>query len=343
MRALEYVDLSLAGMVAALLLELATVRAVTRRRRARTAAARERFEELLAEVLVSEGPVPAQLELDRLQQDTLLDVGLAALLELRGRERERVAALLEAGGLVERAAATLGRGRVWARRHAADVLGLVASPGAAEPLRAALEDADPIVRVAAAHGLAQLDPERVAARAPEIADAAADRGAGAVAELALALGVRAPAALGPMYASARLTEARRIAVAAIGALRLQQHAPLLREALRDPDDELAARAARALGRIGDTGAADALLAVVRDENRAWFVRSVATTALGQLGDPAAVATLAAELEESDEWPRRRAAAEALAELGPDGEAALRAALAAPAEDVREQAQAALDR
>jgi HEAT repeat protein len=303
---------------------------------------RARFEDVIADVLVSDDPAPAPAGLGGLERRALLEAGLAALLELRGRERDRIAMLLEESGLVEAEAAQLRRGRPETRRHAADVLGLIASPGTREPLRAALQDSDVLVRLAAARGLAELSDADGQWSTSLIADAAAaEEHLGAVAELLLALGARAPGRLGSVYASSESDEVRRLVVAVIGELRLGEHVALLRRALHG-DDELAARAARGLGLIGDLESTDSLLAVLADPDRSWFVRAAASTALGQLGDPAAVDPLAAELT-APEWPRRRAAAEALARLGPAGEAALHSAATALDPEAGRHAVAALDR
>jgi HEAT repeat protein len=340
MDSVRYVDAALIVVVLALLVALITVRVRAQRRRTRLTAARERFEALIAARLVGDDLAPIPHRLDELQRGALLDAGIAALLELRGRERERVAALLEEAGVVDAEATALRMGSPERRRLAADSLGLIASPVTREPLRAALQDEDVLVRLAAARGLAELGDADEQWSTELIADAAADEHhLGAVAELILALGARAPARIASVYFNSRSSEVRRIVVAVIGELRLGRHVGILREAL-EGDDELAARAARGLGLVGDLESTDSLLDVVRDPTRTWFVRAAASTALGQLGDPRAVEPLRAELAAS-EWPRRRAAAEALARLGPAGEHALRAAAGLETEAGR-HAAAALD-
>lgn len=342
MDSVRYVDAALIVVVLALLVALVTVRVRAQRRRTRLAVARERFETLIAARLVGgEGvPAPPPADLSALERGALRDAGIDALVELRGRERERVAALLEEGGVVAAEAQALRSAGPDHRRRAADVLGLIASPATHEPLRAALEDRDVRVRLAAARGLAELGQVDDEWSTTLIADAAAyEHRLGAVAELVLALGARAPARLASVYFNSGSSEVRRIVVAVIGELRLSQHVGILREAL-DGDDELAARAARGLGLVGDVESTESLLAVVRDPGRSWFVRAAASTALGQLGDPAAVDALAAELR-AGEWPRRRAAAEALARLGPAGKAVLRSTAGLETEAGR-HAVAALD-
>jgi hypothetical protein len=341
MDAVRYADASLLVVVGMLLGLLVVVRVRTQRRRSRLTATRERFETLIAQRLVSDDPPPTPSGLDESERVCLLDAGLAALLELRGRERERVSALLEEAGVIRAEAAALRTGSSGRRRRAADVLGLIATPATHEPLRAALQDADVGVRLAAARGLAELGDADDEWSTTLIADAAAEEHRlGALAELMLALWAQAPSRLGTVFLNSRSDEVRRIVIAVIGELRLGEHVGILRQALHAYDDELAARAARGLGLVGDVESTDALVAVVRDRRRSWFVRAAASTALGQLGDPAAVHALTAELD-AGEWPRRRAAAEALARIGPTGEAALRSAAGHETEAGR-HAAAALD-
>ena len=340
MDSVRYVDAALIVVVGTLLVMLVTVRVRAHRRHARLAVARERFEALIADRLVSDRATPPPTGLSELERGALLDAGLAALLELRGRERERVAALLGEAGVVDAETTALGSGGADRRRRAADVLGLIASPATRGPLRSGLHDPDVRVRLAAARGLAELGDVDEEWSTTLIADAAAyEHRLGALAELVLALGARAPGRLASVYFNSRSSEVRRIVVAVVGELRLVEHVGILREAL-DGDDELAARAARGLGMVGDLESMDHLLEVLRDPGHSWFVRAAASTALGQLGDPAAVEPLTAELT-AHEWPRRRAAAEALARLGPAGKAVLRGAAGLETEAGR-HAAAALD-
>jgi HEAT repeat protein len=126
-----------------------------------------------------------------------------------------------------------------------------------------------------------------------------------------------------------------------GELRIAQHAPLLRDAIASVDDELAARAARGSGLIGDIDAVPELLSVLRDESRPWFVRAAAAKAVGMIGDTRAVPALETELA-GDAWWVQATAAEALAQLGVEGKHALERASASLRPDVRDHAVAALD-
>lgn len=86
----------------------------------------------------------------------------------------------------------------------------------------------------------------------------------------------------------------------------------LREALGDIDFDVRAGAAKALGRLGDTGSVDSLIGALLDQE--WSVRAAAACALGRLGDPRGVDALVEAL--GDQILRVRAeAAKALGQLG----------------------------
>ena len=88
--------------------------------------------------------------------------------------------------------------------------------------------------------------------------------------------------------------------------------PLI-EALKDEDSDIQARAAGALGDIGDERAVDPLIDALKDENSQ--VRSKVAWALGEIGDTRAFGLLT-NLASADESEKvREAAMEALEKLG----------------------------
>jgi HEAT repeat protein len=95
----------------------------------------------------------------------------------------------------------------------------------------------------------------------------------------------------------------------VDALRAARDAPRLRDALRDPDDDVADRAARALGDLRDANAIPALA----DAVLAWR-NAGAVWALTQFDDPGLVAPLVAALRHADATARALAAGK-LADLG----------------------------
>jgi HEAT repeat protein len=83
-------------------------------------------------------------------------------------------------------------------------------------------------------------------------------------------------------------------------------------ALDDPESEVRARAAKAIGRSGDAGAAASLVKALSDP--VWFVRLQAARAIGVLAHNRAVRPLVAALTD-ESWQVRATAAAALRQLG----------------------------
>lgn len=112
------------------------------------------------------------------------------------------------------------------------------------------------------------------------------------------------------------------------------------ERLYGDNDELAAKAARWLGRFGGSAALSPLLDALG--HRAPQVRAAALLALGELGNREAVPAVAERLAEDASGMVREAAAQALGRLGSlEAEQALQQALADPKAKVRKAAAASL--
>ncbi|HEX5194838.1 MAG TPA: HEAT repeat domain-containing protein [Solirubrobacteraceae bacterium] len=334
------IALSLAVLFVVLLATIVVRRALADRRRRRDAGLRPGIELAVVEYLAAEdAPAPALAD-DPGTRRLLGMIAVGMIGELRGRERDRLVALLERTQIVGETAAELGSRRRPRRRLAAETLRRIASADAAPALVVATQDPDLDTRLTCAAALAELADTDPIAGVLDLADAAAMERPGAVAAILVTLGRRHPGALGDALALGRSSELRRLAAAVVGELRVAEHAEALRDALADPDDELVARAARGLGMIGDAGAVDALLTLAETRERAWFVRIAATGALGELGDERALAPLERGLRE-DGWTAQAKAARALRSLGGPGEAVLREALDSPVQTVREHASVAL--
>jgi HEAT repeat protein len=181
-------------------------------------------------------------------------------------------------------------------------------------LIARLRHRDPLLRIACARALAELGAVDELA---EIMAALAQVGTepGDVLEVMLAFGPPAVPFLAEMLAAGSPSE-RQLAAVALGNIAPHQVLAELSRTLDDPDDELVADSARALGRSGDNKATVALIALLRD-GRPCFVRVEAATALGSLEDRAAAPALVEELD-TEEWDIRNAAARSLVALDPDG-------------------------
>jgi HEAT repeat protein len=319
---LLYVVAGLAAVNVLLVLLIVAIRAVMVRRRNRIARLREPVELSLADFLAG-GPDPA-VPTTRDERAVMLDIALAALADLRGGERARLAGYLERYGYGADAVAALqSRSRI-KRQRAAETLASLAGPAVVPALTASLADRDPLVRTACARTLAETGGEDLVPRIVDTArrDELTTPGAGAA--VVLALGRHRPGALAALLSPREPPQVRLIAVRIAGELRLSEHAALLLEALDGPD-RLAAEAAAGLGRIGEVRAVGPLSALALDEDRAPEARAAAVTGLGAIGDPAATG-VAERLLGSGDWRLMDAAARALGQLGEPGNAVLRQAV-----------------
>ena len=237
---------------------------------------------------------------------------------VRGIERDRLHRAFDELGFVDRFLVGLSSPRWWQRAEAAEHLGLAGATRATPRLAAALEDDVPEVRLRAAKALglvggrAAVAPLLRALTEPDrwstirIADVLSDMGREAVAEIQGAF----PSLSGP---------ARIAALDILGRIHAVESVGWLLDRLGDPDRDVRARAAHALGVIGAPDAGPALRATLTDPE--WPVRAMAAKALGRTGDVDAIAPLCAGLRDGAWWVRANAA-EALRSLGPPGLAAL---------------------
>jgi HEAT repeat protein len=109
------------------------------------------------------------------------------------------------------------------------------------------------------------------------------------------------------------------AIDIFGRIKSLRASKLLRDLLTDPSPDLRARAAYALGSIGDPTAAPQLSTCLTD--REWSVRAMAAKALGRLRENGSIPALAAALSDPQWWVRANAA-ESLKSKGAAGQDAL---------------------
>lgn len=206
---------------------------------------------------------------------------------------------------IERQRQRLGSGEVEERRDALVRLGNLKRPDASRAAAAALNDAAPIVRVTAAHALLSLPSGE------------------------------ASSLLMPLLKD-KSEFVRREAASVLGQTRDRYAVNALSEALlKDKKSSVRGAAAMALGEIGDEAAVTALLQTLtggkkKRSSEDEFVIRAAARSLGQIRSRAAVPILIATLENSTNAPdTRREAATALGLIGdPAAMPALQAAFAA---------------
>ncbi|MGH7508857.1 MAG: HEAT repeat domain-containing protein [Gemmatimonadales bacterium] len=284
------------------------------------------------------------------QMSTLYDLdALEAVLEEQARSATgRPGWLLEVYdrlGLVDKYIAMLRTARKWRdRAFAAELLGRVggakAVPVLLETVNATrTEDSD--VREIALRALARIaDPGAVEPLiralatadvwlAPRIADILTRHGDLAVDPLIAVLSDTAP------------QSARAWAANVLGEVRAQRAFPAIVRALGDPEDEVRAKAATALGRLGDRRAVGYLMEHLLTDP-APFVRLRIASSLGQFGGPEVINRLVRALGDPAWWVRMRSV-EALEQVGSAAEGPLLVALDDSDPEIRVRAAAALER
>ncbi len=284
------------------------------------------------------------------QLQTLRDFdALEALLEEQARAvTERPAWLLDAYdrlGLVDKYATRLRTARQWRERaFAAELLGRVgnakAVPALLETVQATrAEDAD--VREIALRALARIGDPRAVGALVEALKSAEVWLAPRIADILVRHG---DAVVDPMMAflsDGSRHPARAWAANILGELKAPRSFPALIAALKDQDDEVRAKCAGALGRLGDRRAVSYLLDHLLSDP-APFVRARIAGALGQFPGSEVIDRLVRALGDPAWWVRMRSV-EALEQIGTSAEAPLMLALDDPDPEIRIRAAVALER
>lgn len=292
----------------------------------------------------------ALLEPEIRQLKTLRDFeALEALLEEQARGlTERPTWLLDAYdrlGLVDRYVERLRTARKWrVRAFAAELLGRVgnakAVPALLETAQATRsEDAD--VREIALRGLARIADPRAVEPLVAALKSAENWLAPRIADILVRHG---EPVVEPMLAFLREQTrhpARAWAANILGELKAHRAFPALVAALKDLDDEVRAKAAGALGKLGDRRAVTYLLDHLLSDP-APFVRARIAGTLGQFAGNEVIDRLVRALGDPAWWVRMRSV-EALEQIGEAAETPLAVALDDPDPEIRIRAAVALER
>jgi HEAT repeat protein len=252
---------------------------------------------------------------------------------VRGVEHRRLSHALEELGYVDRFLFDLRRRRWWRRAEAAEKLGLSGARRTTDALARAMRDESPEVRMRAAKSLGLLGGT---ASARELIHALQETNRWStirIADILTGMGRKVVEEL--ITAFPELSMAGKLAVLDIlGRIRPLHSAVWLVERLGDPETDVRARAAHALGCIGDPGRSYDLIRALEDAE--WPVRAMAAKALGRVRHTAAIPALCSALGDPQWWVRSNAA-HALRALGPKGLEALERMLDSPDRFARHQA------
>jgi HEAT repeat protein len=303
-----------AGAVAVTVILTIFVRFLTAIRRWRLGRYQRVVRDHLTAYVVGARDDPPPAPSGRFEQRVLRRDLVALVPSVKGEARARVTEVFSESGMVEVAHQDLEARDSLTRIRAADALGTLHVAEAKPWLLERLHHNDGLMRMACARALAELGAVDAL---PEIMAALAEVDAepGDVEEVLLTFSSSAVPFLTEMLVEGSPSE-RILAAGALGHIGSIEVLPELCNAVGEPDDELAASAARALGQLGDARATPLLIELLGGD-RSWFVRVAAALALGLLEDPAATTALVEQLD-ADEWDLRNAAARALVALGPAG-------------------------
>jgi HEAT repeat protein len=241
---------------------------------------------------------------------------------VKGSVRERARDAFEQLGFVDHYLSKIESRRWWTRAEAAEKLGQMGSEKATQALVTHMTDPVPEVRVRAARSLGLI---RTSEALRPLTRALSDPGrwsAIRVAGILIGAGDEAVEILLQEFDRMPL-HAKISAIDIFGRIRSLKAIALLRDLLGDPEPDIRARAAFALGSIGDPTSAPHLVHALSDS--AWAVRAMAAKALGRLKEEQSIDALCASLGDQQWWVRANAA-EALKNKGMRGMGALLAML-----------------
>lgn len=282
------------------------------------------LEKILFKYVMQDEPIEKVLPSgnDRRDWPVIEEIFFDLLRIARGHVADRAREAFERLGIVDHYLKQLESRRWWLRGEAAEKLGLIASEKSTDALVARMSDPMPEVQVRAAQALGSIGTER-SLRPLVLALKDAGRwSAIRVAGMLISAGDEAVDVL--LEEFDHLPDHAKISATDIFArIRSLRASSLLRQLLSDTNPDLRARAANALGMIGDPTAADLLRSSLGDSE--WAVRAMAAKALGRLRESGSIEALSGALTDPQWWVRANAA-EALKNKGPAGQDALLGAL-----------------
>ncbi len=236
----------------------------------------------------------------------------------KGNVRIRALEAFEALGIVDHYLGRLTARRWWIRAEACEKLGLIGSERAVAPLIERLSDPFPEVLVRATQALGHIGTSE---SLRPLVRALKSPGRWSAIRVSVVLIMAGDEAVNVLLEEFQWLpdEAKLSAIDIFARIRSLRATPLLRELLVDPNADLRARAANALGMLGDPTAAPLL--VLRLDDGQWPVRAMAAKALGRLREIGSIGALKDALADPQWWVRANAA-EALKSKGVSGREAL---------------------
>lgn len=203
--------------------------------------------------------------------------------ELSGDSRARLTRIVEEAGGADQALRTLRRSpRAFARRTAADELAELRSRRAVSAFEAGLDDRDPIVRVACAHGLLRIPDLRRLDRILDVLDRDALAQEVETGAAFIALAEVRPEALVRLHSSARSPSVRWYAALVLARMKHAEALPSLRDAIATPNAVMVSHAVNGIAAAGGEEAAALLEGLVAEPDRDAAIRELAGRELARM-------------------------------------------------------------
>ncbi len=233
---------------------------------------------------------------------------------VKGRAKERMTKAFEDLGYVSRYLGGLRSVRWWKRAESAENLGIAESGRAIDSLSMMINDPVPEVRVRAAKALGNLKGTTAVRPLVQALSEPNRWSTIRIADILSTMGREVVDELIRCFKDCP-THARIATVDILGRVKSLHTLPFLIERLSDENKDIRARAAHALGMIGDPSCYRELITALGD--REWPVRAMSAKALGRIKAPEAIQPLCKALGDSQWWVRANAA-EALKKMGEKG-------------------------
>lgn len=263
------------------------------------------WDEVVVGVLAGEEVPPTGPSLHyRWDREAAEDVLLERVVTATPEQSAKLQSLFRRWGLFERQIRLLLWGTSWRQARAALVLAKMQCREAYAAIVTLLESENVDVRLAAVNALGILAHPEALPHLVGILPGSSGREVRAVLAAVLRCAERAPERLAP-YLRHAAPLVRLVVAAALAELARKEEVSALLEAVSDPDAEVRAKLARALGQAGDPAGLPGLERLVGDP--VWFVRLQAVAGLSKLGHSDAERALWQAARDADGRVRKKAA------------------------------------
>ncbi len=233
---------------------------------------------------------------------------------VRGGAKEKLTKAFEDLSFIDRYLKGLNASRWWKRAESAENIGIAGSKRAILPLSEKIKDPVLEVRVRAAKALGQMKGSSAIKPLIEALSEPSRWSTIRIADILSNMGKQVVDELMECFEECPV-HAKIAAVDILGRIKSLDTVPFLIKRLSDEHKDIRARAAHALGMIGDPSSCQNLIGALKDKE--WPVRAMAAKALGRIKASEGIEPLCQVLGDPEWWVRANVA-EALKNMGEKG-------------------------